>query len=703
VSRPPVESVLVANRGEIAVRVMRTCRRLGVRTIGVYSDADAAAMHVAEADEAYRVGPPSAPESYLNAAAILEVASAARAAAVHPGYGFLAENADFAERCTAAGLVWIGPPPAAMRALGDKSRAKALAEQHRVPVLAGYHGADQTHATLAAEAQRIGFPVLIKASAGGGGRGMRVVETGEKFDDALAAARREALSSFGDDRVLLERYVRQPRHVEVQILADQHGHVVHLGERECSIQRRHQKLIEESPSPAVGARLRAEMGAAAIRLAQAAGYANAGTVEFLLDEHGEYAFLEVNARLQVEHPVTEAVTGLDLVEHQLRIAAGEPLRLTQDQVELNGHAIEVRLIAEDPLLGFLPSSGTITRFVVPPHVRTDTWICAGTSVSPFYDSLLAKVIGHGVTRADAAGRVRQALRAAELEGVRHNVDLLLSTVEHPAFVAGALHTGFLEEHGIVAELATLPDEVLAAAAAVDFLRAARLGPTAPTAAHSVRDGASREPSHGEAKMSQFSATPSRGSAEASPRYHSLRNGHDPWRGPRAWRIGRLDQPAAVLRAGREHTALVSQALDSDGVEVRMAARQLRVRSLGTRLSVDGQPIGITAHGQLRCVDWHGRSYRLEQPKPLSIEDTASDRGAGGRTGRLSAPMPGRIVKIAVKAGEKVRSNEPLVVLEAMKMEHVVEAPHAGVVHEVCVAVGQQVAAGALLLELGDEQ
>jgi 3-methylcrotonyl-CoA carboxylase alpha subunit len=723
-SAPPVESVLVANRGEIALRVMRTCRRLGVRTIGVYSDADAAAPHVVEADEAYRIGPPPATESYLNAAAILEVARAARAVAVHPGYGFLAENADFAERCTAAGLVWIGPPPAAMRALGDKSRAKALAEQHHVPVLAGYHGADQARDTLAAEAHRIGFPVLIKASAGGGGRGMRVVETSAEFDVALEAARREALSSFGDDRVLLERYVRQPRHVEVQILADQHGHVVHLGERECSIQRRHQKLIEESPSPAVDARLRAEMGGAAIRLARAAGYANAGTVEFLLDERGAYAFLEVNARLQVEHPVTEAVTGLDLVEHQLRIAAGEPLGLSQDQVELNGHAIEVRVIAEDPLAGFLPSSGTVTRFVVPPQVRTDTWIRAGAIVSPYYDSLLAKVIGYGRTRAEAVRRVSQALRDTELEGVRHNVDLLLGTLEHPAFVAGALHTGFLDEHGIVAELATLPDAVLAAAAAVDFLPAARLGPTAPAADHSVRGEASHEPSHDGGQVSQFDPEPShamaqgsqfepepsranieasRGRAEASAQYHNLRAPRDPWRGPRAWRIGRLDQPAAVLRAGRAHTALVSDALDGDGVEVRVAARRLRVRSLGARLSVDGQPIGISAHGQLRCVDWQERSYRLEQPKPLSIEDTASDRGAGGRTGRLSAPMPGRIVKIAVQPGQKVRSNDPLVVLEAMKMEHVVEAPHAGVVQDVRVAVGQQVAAGALLLELGDEQ
>src|SRR5579859_2128274 len=345
-----MHSVLVANRGEIAMRIFRTCKRLGLRSIGVYSDADAQAMHVGAADEAYRLGPAPASQSYLNVEAILAAAKRAHAQAIHPGYGFLAENADFAQAVLAAGLVWIGPPVNAMRALGDKARAKTLAEQHGVPLLRGYHGADQSPGQLAEQAKQIGYPVLIKASAGGGGRGMRVVAAAADFEEALEGARREARASFGDDRILLERYVGRPRHVEVQIFGDQFGHLIHLGERECSIQRRHQKLIEETPSPAVDAPLRARMTGAALRLAGAAGYANAGTVEFLIDEQdGEFAFLEVNARLQVEHPVTEAVTGLDLVEMQLRVAAGEPLPMTQDDVKFDGHAIEARVIAEDAL------------------------------------------------------------------------------------------------------------------------------------------------------------------------------------------------------------------------------------------------------------------------------------------------------------------------------------------------------------------
>ena len=464
-----IESLLVANRGEIAVRIIRTCRRLGIRTIAVYSDVDAHAGHVAEADEAYRLGPPPAAESYLNQAAILEAARAAKATAIHPGYGFLAENADFAQACLDAGLVWVGPPPAAMRALGDKARAKALAEQHGVPLLPGYHGEDQSAETLQHHADRIGYPVLIKASAGGGGRGMRVVDSADAFADALEAARREALKNFGDDRVLLERYVQRPRHVEVQIFGDQHGHLIHLGERECSIQRRHQKLIEESPSPAVDADLRARMGEAALRLARAAGYVNAGTVEFLLDEQGQFAFLEVNARLQVEHPVTEAVTGLDMVELQLRIAAGEALPITQDDVRFDGHAIEARIIAEDPLAGFLPSSGMIHHLHNPHSVRVDTWVQDGTQVSPYYDSLLAKVIAHGPTRAAAARELADALKEMRVEGVKHNVDLLLAVVQHPAFRRGDLHTGFLDEHRIIEELAVVPPPVLAAVSALDFL------------------------------------------------------------------------------------------------------------------------------------------------------------------------------------------------------------------------------------------
>ena len=396
---PAFSSVLVANRGEIALRVMRTCARMGIRTVAVYSDADARSSFVRAADTAVRLGPSPAAESYLRMDAILGAAATTGAEAIHPGYGFLAENAAFAEAVETAGLVWVGPPAAAMRALGDKARAKALAEANGVPVLPGYHGEAASDEELAARAAGIGFPLLVKASAGGGGRGMRVVRSADALPEALAGARREAAAAFGDDRLLLERYLELPRHVEVQVLGDAHGTLVHLGERECSVQRRHQKLIEESPSPAVSAELREAMGEAALRLTRAAGYRNAGTVEFLLDESGAFFFLEVNARLQVEHPVTEAVTGLDLVEQQLRVAAGEPLGFSQEDVRADGHAMELRIVAEDVGAGFLPATGVVTALDLPAGVRVDTGIATGSVVSPFYDSLVAKVIAHGWDRA----------------------------------------------------------------------------------------------------------------------------------------------------------------------------------------------------------------------------------------------------------------------------------------------------------------
>jgi 3-methylcrotonyl-CoA carboxylase alpha subunit len=652
-----IDSVLVANRGEIAVRIFGTCRRMGVRTVAVYSDADAQSAHVAYADQAVRIGPPPASESYLNARAILQAARATRATAIHPGYGFLAENADFAESVQQSGLIWIGPPPAAMRALGDKARAKALAAEQGVPLLEGYHGADQLPATLRDHAARIGFPVLIKASAGGGGRGMRVVETAQDFDEHLNAAKREALASFGDDRVLLERYVRRPRHVEVQILGDQHGTLVHLGERECSIQRRHQKLIEESPSPAVDGDLRSRMGAAALRLASAAGYANAGTVEFLLDEHGQFAFLEVNARLQVEHPVTEAVTGLDLVELQLRVAAGEALPLSQADIGFQGHAIEARLIAEDPLAGWVPSSGRVERFEAPAGVRVDTWLTDGAQVPPYYDSLLAKVIALDARRDAAIDRLAGGLAHTRADGIKHNLDLLLATIESAPFRAGDLHTAFLDEHRMVDSLSDLPPPVMAATSALDLL----LPPRLP----------------------------------------------DPWRRQTAWRVGRIDQPADWSRAGRSHQATTSSEPDAPVAEVLVGERCLRVRALGApalephRLSVDDETVSVEdVEPNRRIARWQGRTYRLERTGAPTVEETAADRGIGGGAGRLSAPMPARVVRVAVEAGQHVVQNQPLVVLEAMKMEHVVEAPHAGVVTEVCVQVGEQVSSGARLLTIG---
>jgi len=441
----------------------------------------------------------------------------------------------------------------------------------------------------------------------------------------------------------------------VQVLADEHGKVVHLFERECSVQRRHQKVIEEAPCPVVDAALRSAMGAAAVRLARAGGYANAGTVEFLLDEEGSFAFLEVNARLQVEHPVTEMVTGLDLVELQLRIAAGEPLPLTQDDVQLNGHAIEVRVIAEDALAGFLPSSGTIEWFEVPYFARTDSGVQPGSTVPPEYDSLLAKIISHEDTREGSIRILAHALEEVQLEGVANNVDLLLSTIEHPAFGEGDLHTGFFDEHRILEEVASLPPPVLAAACALDFVV---------------------------------------GNAT-----------DDPWRGPAAWRLGRIDQPASWRRGGRLFTATLRAPLDGPGVEVIVGVDRLRVRALAEdegarrRFSVNGQTLTVWDHHDWLVIEFDNRSYRLQRARPLSIADTLSAGARHGGTGRLTAPMPGRIVKITVHQGEQVRPNQPLVVLEAMKMEHVVEAPHAGVVNKLCVEVGQQVTAGALLLQL----
>jgi 3-methylcrotonyl-CoA carboxylase alpha subunit len=650
--------VLVANRGEIAIRVMRTCRRLGVRTVAVFSDADARSPHVLQAEEAVHIGASPASDSYLNQARVLDAARSSGARAIHPGYGFLSENADFAQAVLDAGLVWIGPPPEAMRALGDKARAKALAERHAVPVLVGYHGQDQARPTLQAHAERVGYPLMIKASAGGGGRGMRVVSSPEEFVIALEAAQREAYASFGDDRVLLERYLARPRHVEVQIVGDAYGSLIHLGERECSVQRRHQKLIEETPSPAVDPALRERMGEAALKLARASGYRNAGTVEFLLDAAGTFAFLEVNARLQVEHPVTEAVTGLDLVELQLRVAAGEPLGFAQRDVRFEGHAIEARVVAEDALAGFLPSSGTVEVFDYPDSVRVDTWVRDDTTISPFYDSLLAKVVAHATDRAEAIRRLSEALRGMRVEGVRHNVDLLLETVEAPAFQVGDLDTAFVEEHRLVDELATVPAPVLAAVAALDQL--------AP------------------------------------------RNVDDPWQSRTGWRQARLAQPTVWARAGREHAAHVSAVaggLASRGrsdVLVDVDGQFLHVRGAlpSGRVVVDGEGVTIGGDAELRVVEWHGRSYRLERRRPLRVEDAARDRGAGGESGVLTAPMPGRIAKLSVRTGDQVSQNQPLLVLEAMKMEHVVEAPHAGSVAELHVREGDQVSAGALLLTLG---
>jgi acetyl/propionyl-CoA carboxylase alpha subunit len=662
-------SVLIANRGEIALRVMRTCARLGIRTIAVASDADSRSPHALAADEVVRVGAGPASESYLRADRLLEAARATGAEAVHPGYGFLAENAAFAQAVTDAGLTWIGPPPAAMRALGDKARAKALAIASDVPVLAGYHGEMAADDDLVRAGAELGYPLLVKASAGGGGRGMRVVRGAGELPEALAAARREASAAFGDDRLLLERFVERPRHVEIQLLADAHGGVVHLGERECSIQRRHQKLVEESPSPAVTPVLRLAMGDAAVRLARAAGYVNAGTAEFLLDETGAFHFLEVNARLQVEHPVTEAVTGLDLVEQQLRIAAGEPLGISQEDVRLVGHAIEVRVVAEDVAAGFLPATGRVTAFDVPAGVRVDAAVGPGVDVPPFYDSLVAKLIVHAPDREAAVEAMADALDRTRLEGVASNLDLLAAVLAEPAFRSGDLHTGFLEEHDLVTRLADVDARAVAAVAAARTLApASAAGPLAPASA--VRR-------HGDPP--------------------------GPWAAGHPWRVAGVGERSRWLAGGRAVDASVTRHganaahVASDGASFE--AILVMSPSDGIRLAIDGIPAVVRPATAGRFVDTvviDGRASRLRLAPPPAAERRAEP---AGDTDALAAPMPGRIVRIHVSEGDHVAANDPLLVLEAMKMEHVIAAAGAGRVSQLLVTVGDQVARGAPLVAL----
>jgi acetyl-CoA carboxylase biotin carboxylase subunit len=685
---PPFGSVLVANRGEIALRVMRTCRRLGIRTVAVCSDADWASPHVAAADAVVRIGTGPASDSYLRGDAVIEAALASGAEAIHPGYGFLSENASFAEAVEAAGLGWIGPPAAAMRALGDKAAAKALAEASGVPVLPGYHGEAASDEVLIARTGDIGYPLLVKASAGGGGRGMRIVRAEPELREALAAARREAAAAFGDDRLLLERYVERPRHVEVQILGDAHGTLVHLGERECSVQRRHQKLIEESPSPAVTPELRAAMGEAALRLARAAGYRNAGTVEFLLDVSDAFYFLEVNARLQVEHPVTEAVTGLDLVEQQLRVAAGEPLGFDQSAVRLKGHAMELRVVAEDAAAGFLPSTGVVTALDLPAGVRVDAGIAAGGVVSPHYDSLLAKLVAHGPDRAACIDRLVRALDETRVEGVATDVDLLAMVLDEPAFRAGALHTSFLAEHRIVERLVEVPEEVVAAAAGVRSL-----------------------------VLPDMSAGPDAGRP-------ATRVG-DPWRLPVPWRVGRVGEPSRWRAGGRTLEAHTRPGGEPPGVRVAVADRTAGDRTVadpaavdrtaadrtyvvrlvggsgatGWTAEVDGVPATVWPAGPERAADvvtWDGRRHRLAPAPPPAIGGLAAE---ADEPDALVAPMPGRVAKLLVAVGDHVVANAPLVVLEAMKMEHVIAAAAPGRVSQLHVGVGDQVGRGAALVDL----
>ena len=650
-------SVLIANRGEIALRILRTARRMGYRVVAVYSDADAHSAHVRLADQAVHIGASAARDSYLRIDSLIAAAKSSNAGSVHPGYGFLAENADFAQAVVDAGLVWIGPPAAAIRAMGDKARARQLMQVAHVPCVPGYDGDGQDEARLLVEASRIGFPLMIKATAGGGGRGMRLVGRAEDFAAALGSARSEAMAAFGASTVLLERAIAQPRHVEIQIFADDHGHVVHLGERDCSVQRRHQKLIEEAPSPALagadGQRLRRRMGDMAVAAARAIGYRGAGTIECLLDGQNHFYFMEMNTRLQVEHPVTEALTGYDLVEWQLRVAQGEPLPETaQDRIlqrfESGGHAIEVRLCAEDPDNGFLPQSGALLAWQADATVRVEHALEAGTAVPPYYDSMLAKLVTHAADRASAATQLAQALRATVLLGLRTNQAFLAACLLHPTFSSGQATTAFVADHGA---------ELLAATPVLS-------GGLAAMVLYAVR---------------------------------ALRDGHDPTRValPLAWAV-----PLKFTRDG--------------------AAQQATVRALGgncyqvqTDEVADDLVLEQASDCLLVVVSAHGRSllhvasdprgiFVSRRGRQTLIEDQtlqSARRDAGAAVGLVRAAMSGRIVALQVQVGQVVARGAPLVVLEAMKMEHPSFAPMAATVKGILVAAGAQVAAGTLLVEL----
>ena len=690
--------LLIANRGEIACRVIRTARRLGIRCIAVHSDADEGALHVAMADEAFRIGPAPARESYLDIEAILGAAERGRADAIHPGYGFLSENAEFAEACAARGIVFVGPPAEAIRAMGSKSEAKRLMEAAGVPLVPGYHGADQSPERLAREAEAIGWPVLLKASAGGGGRGMRAVERAEDFDTALAGAKREAGAAFGDDAMLIERYVTEPRHVEVQVFADRHGNFVHLFERDCSAQRRHQKVIEEAPAPGVGGELRAAMCEAAIAAARAIGYEGAGTVEFLLDPGGEFWFMEMNTRLQVEHPVTELVTGTDLVEWQLRVASGGPLPLAQDEIAIRGHSIEARLYAEDPARGFLPSTGRLDHLRLPGSealsdagtgadhrspgtdgVRVDTGVRAGDSVSMHYDPMIAKVIAWGPNRDAAADRLSAALAATEVVGLTANNGFLRSLVDHPRFRAADFHTRLLEERledFTPGDTHPPEDEDLAVAA---WAVASRDDAAAGTAGKGGALVAAGEGDGGD-----------RG------------GGNDPWSPWNRrdhWRMNGAGERIVRLCPGGHDGEVVEVTLHGGGGTDDAPSYGVRLPS-GRETSVRGAPAGgngwlvdiggtrqaitIVAQGE------HLTVFRGGLRREFARHDPGAVSGGLEMAGGLTAPMPGRIVSVLVEPGQSVREGQAVLVLEAMKMEHTLTAPAHGTVEEVRFAPGDLV-------------
>ncbi|MDM0089675.1 MULTISPECIES: acetyl-CoA carboxylase biotin carboxylase subunit [unclassified Variovorax] len=647
----PFQKVLVANRGEIALRVMRSAKALGYGTVAVYSSADAGSAHVRAADQAVCIGDALPSQSYLRIPAIIDAAKATGADAVHPGYGFLAENEDFAQACRDAGLVFIGPSPAAIRAMGDKAGAKALMRAAGVPCIPGYQGDDQSEERLAREAAQLGYPVMIKATAGGGGRGMRLVESEGRFLDLLRSAQSEARNAFGDATVILERAIAQPRHVEIQVFADRHGNAVHLGERDCSVQRRHQKLIEEAPSPAVDATLRARMGATAVAAVKAIAYEGAGTLEFLVDAKGDFFFMEMNTRLQVEHPVTEAITGLDLVAWQLRVAAGEALPLAQEAITFSGHAMEVRLCAEDARHGFMPQSGTLLRWRAPASVRVEHALESGTVISPYYDSMVAKVIAHGATREEAARKLRHALSELVAFGVTTNQAFLLRSLSHPVFLAGGATTAFIGANE--SELLHTDENSASRACAVAaWLLLAMTGDAPDSVA---------------GRLAHRHTVPMKLDFDGSQR---------------------------TLRVRR--CAIDSHEITDDDVR-HLLHGEARPSEGRARFTLDGitETVGYACEGHVLWLLIGGSVHRIEN---RSHAPDARDRDRGG-DGRVRASMNGRVIAVHVGVGDGVEAGQPVAVLEAMKMEHVHAAPLSGVVAAVHVSAGDQMNAGRVMVEI----
>jgi len=653
IERTPFHKILIANRGEIALRIMRTARRLGYGAVAVYSDADRDALHVREADEAVHIGEALPSQSYLKIEAIIAAAKTSGADAVHPGYGFLAENEDFAQACREAGLVFIGPSPEAIKAMGNKAGAKEIMLAAGVPCVPGYQGADQSDSVMLAEAQKIRFPVMIKAVAGGGGRGMRLVTDAAAFPDALRSARSEAQNAFGDPTVILERAIVDPRHIEIQVFGDRHGNAIHLGERDCSVQRRHQKLIEEAPSPAVSAELRARMGAIAVTAIQSIGYEGAGTLEFLLDASGEFYFMEMNTRLQVEHPVTEAITGLDLVELQLRVAGGEPLGLRQEEITFSGHAIEVRLCSEDAGHDFMPQSGRMALWQTPEGIRVEHAMQSGSEIPPFYDSMIAKLISVGATRDEARGKLICGLEQTAAFGVTTNQGFLISCLRHPAFAKGKATTAFIGQHREEL-LAQRTDATSEAALAAVLLYVT--DPLAP-----------------------------------------------PWRSGRTL-AATFPLPVRVELDHGIHDVEVGRERDG-GYYAGLENTQYRIEIDG----VDGDTIRVRRNGHAESIKWSregDRLFLLHRGVTLAVRDLTraapATAASTGGDGKVRAAMNGRVVAVLVKQGERVEAGQPVMTLEAMKMEHVHAAGIAGTISAIDVAEGEQVTTGKIVVEIEAE-